>query len=87
MIILKDKEDFRFHKMGLNAERKMDLDHEGGEPESFPCVVKSFFIDENTGPYFYKHFFAYKKRLTCSECGHEQEEWDYSKKGVDFWED
>jgi hypothetical protein len=74
MEILKNKEDFSWHKMALDAGRKYAHKHYG-EPEKYPCMVSSEFFDDPNGPYTYEHSFTYLQDVVCPHCNHKQSIW------------
>jgi len=71
---LYNKEDFVWYKRKLDADRKYEHDHYG-EPEEYPCRVRSEFYDDPNGPYTYNHSFIYKQEHKCESCGHTQKIW------------
>jgi len=72
--ILKNKEDFEWHKRKLDAEREVLFTHRY-KPEKYPCGVKSEYFDDPDGDWGYIHSFYYQQEVTCSECGHKTLVW------------
>lgn len=80
-IILRNKEDFKWHKAKLDLENKYDHDHYG-EPEKYPCMVISNWFDNPNGPYTYEHKFIYQHKVICENCGHEKMAWKTDDEGI-----
>lgn len=66
--ILYDLGEFEHHKNRLDKFERSGCRHTG-EPEKFPCKVRSDFWDDPNGPYTYNHYFVYQQEVTCPHCG------------------
>ena len=74
MTVLENENDFNWYKKGLDVSVKYKHRH-NGEPERYPCVVKSVWEDAPDGPYTYTHSFIYKQKIVCEKCGNAEEIW------------
>ena len=68
---LNNKEDFKWYKNELDVQQKYEHLHIG-EPEKYPCLVRSEFWDDPNGPYTFYHTFIYEKVIVCESCGNSQ---------------
>jgi hypothetical protein len=55
--------DFMWYKQELDVMSRYEHRHRG-EPDKYPCIVRSSFWDDPNGPYTYDHSFVYKEE--CS---------------------
>lgn len=69
MDTLNSKEDFEWYKKALDVNGRYEHKHVG-EPENYPCKVRSNFWDDPNGPYTYEHEFLYEVEIVCPSCGH-----------------
>ncbi len=74
METIQSKHDWKWYKASLDINSKYAHRHLG-EPEKYPCKVRSEFYDNPNGPYTYNHEFIYQETIKCKECGHENQCW------------
>jgi len=77
MTILRNAEDFEWHKKALDANAKYQHRHNGGTPTCYPCIVESDYWDDPNGPYTFTHSFVYQVTVTCPNCGHKEIKWPH----------
>jgi hypothetical protein len=75
MTLIENSKEWKWYKKQLDVEQKYEHRH-NGEPERFPCKVKSDWWDDPNGPYTYDHTFIYQRDVKCKKCGHVSKEWD-----------
>ena len=70
-VMLNNSKDWKWYKASLDLDARYEHCHVG-EPNSYPCRVKSRWEDDPTGRFTYIHTFSYlvTKEEQCEQCGH-----------------
>jgi hypothetical protein len=73
MELVKSADDWKWYKKKMEVEHKSE--QHKGEPEKFPCKVKTSFDDGDYGDYTNDHEFLYEEDIKCDHCGYETRIW------------
>lgn len=69
--LLKSKTDWHWYKKARELEYHSE-DHADGEPETYPCMARSWFEDGDYDDHKIHHRFLYEDKIKCDHCGHEK---------------
>ena len=77
---IESKEAWQENIQYLNLFYGGKLDHFGGEPEKYPCLIQSRRTVSDYGPDWYDHEFFYQKEIECPQCSSVHFTWDVESK-------